>query len=68
MDIFRTEGTGFGIDFNSNDVDLISWGTASLTLPSCDHLNIDFTGTENDEEIGTLNYSRLAGVQGMTCE
>jgi hypothetical protein len=68
MEIFRTEGTSFGMDFNTNDIQTTSWGTAILSIPSCDHLNIDFTGTEITNETISLEYSRLAGIQGLVCE
>jgi hypothetical protein len=68
MEIFRTEGTGFGMDFNSNEIQNVNWGTATLTIPSCDHLNIEFTGSELTSETVSLEYSRLAGVQGLSCE
>ncbi len=67
MDIIRTDGASFGDDFNADDVERIVWGNATISIPSCDHLNMSFTSTENPVESGSLAYQRLANIEGLGC-
>ncbi len=68
FEVFRTEGAGFGLDFDPDDVNVISWGNATLTIPSCDHLNLNVTATENPNETSAFEYTRLAAVAGLSCD
>lgn len=68
FELFRTEGAGFGMDFNPDDVNVVSWGNATLTIPSCDHLNLDVAATENPLETSSFQFTRLAAVAGLGCD
>ena len=68
MDIIRTDGASFGVDFNADDVERIIWGNATISIPSCDHLNMSFTSSENPIESGSLTYQRLANIEGLNCD
>ncbi len=68
LDLFRTTGAGFGSDFDADDVTVIPWGKLTLTVPHCGFMNIDFTGSENSAESGSVQLSQLAGVGDLSCD
>lgn len=68
VNMIRSTGAGFGAEFNSEDVETIPWGSLTITIPSCGHMNMAFNGSEIADEFGTVAFAQLAGVGGLVCE
>ncbi len=68
ISMFRTSGGQFGDDFNADDVEVTPWGSVSVSIPTCGHMNMAFEGTENIDEFGTAQYTQLTGVGDLRCE
>jgi len=61
-----TAGTGFGANFNPDDVQTIEWGSAVFRFLSCTEMGFDWVN--NDGESGSYSYVRLVeGLLGESC-
>jgi hypothetical protein len=63
MDVMS--GTGFGDNFDPEDVIRDSWGTITFTFSSCDAGTAAYTSTNFGS--GSFNIGRLTTVTGMNC-
>lgn len=70
--VYYTSGGGFAGDFGST-VNLATWGTMSVSFPDCMHMAFSFDGhTANGDGgpggSGTRIWTRVADINGLTCE
>ena len=67
IDIFSTQGSGFGPEFNPENFELVPWGTVTLTIPSCNRIIIDY---RNNDEFGSGRQEliKLLGVADLDCD
>ncbi|WP_223788733.1 spondin domain-containing protein [Marinicella meishanensis] len=68
VNMLRTTGANFGIDFNAADVTAINWGNLTLSVPACGVIDMAYEGVENPTEVGTTQYRQLAGIEALRCE
>ena len=65
--------TGGGFAGNFSGVDQHVWGTMNISFPDCATMTFDFNGAASDvgggpAGQGSRTFSRLANVNGLTCE
>ena len=67
VELYSTAGTGFGDNFNSDDVIRTLWGTARISHPACGFMRFEWDG---GTEFGTgeLLMEHLVNVAGLGCE
>lgn len=66
-DLSRTSGPVFGAGFDTADLDVTRWGSASVRFdPDCMGAVLTYEGPEGYGS-GSLALSRLAGVSGLGC-
>jgi hypothetical protein len=66
MSLLRPVGTHFGAGFHASEVNRTAWGTATVTFPDCNHLQLSYTSTGFGA--GTLSLERLTQPIGTgTC-
>ena len=68
MDLFHTQGTGFGPMFNPDDVELIPWGDIRLSVPACGLLDASYASTDPDFGSADIQLELLVGIEGSPCE
>lgn len=66
-------GLGFAANFNPVDLDLHPWGQVSFEFPSCNEMYVDYAADPGLADgvpsgTGSLDYIRIANVNGLTCE
>ena len=66
IDVIRTEGTGFGQAFNSDDIQTVPWGTVTLSFPACDKIIVDYSSGEFGS--GRQELTKLLGVSDLACQ
>jgi hypothetical protein len=70
--VYYYTGGGFAGNFGAS-VDSHSWGTASLSWPDCNTLQLSYNGS-TDASIGgpsgsgTVTWQRLSDINGLNCE
>ena len=67
VELFSTAGTGFGDDFNADDVQVESWGFVTISHPTCDHMKVEWDGGP-EYGTGELLMQQLVNVAGLECE
>jgi hypothetical protein len=66
LDLVETSGAGFGSQFRSQDVVNTPWGSAALSFPSCDTLQLTYQKLSG--ETGTLTLGRgLSRLEPAQC-
>jgi hypothetical protein len=60
-----TSGTGFGDNFNPDDVVYDDWGTITFTFSSCNAGTAAYVS--NDFGDGTFNIVRITSISGLSC-
>ncbi len=67
--VYPASTTGFGSQFDPNEVDLQPWGTLTLEYqPGCSMVNVSYSSTVAGYGNGTLSYQRLTQPAGTTCD
>lgn len=66
FDLLEVSGTGFGEDFNPDDLEISDFGVISLEFDSC-HTGTAVWETQDDQS-GLFNLQRItAGLHGVSC-
>lgn len=68
MDLFRTQGTGFGAMFDPDDVELIPWGEIRISVPTCGFLDASYAGIDPDFGSAEIQLELLVGIAGSPCQ
>jgi hypothetical protein len=67
--VYPASSTGFGSQFNADEIDLQPWGTVTLEyLPGCDQVTVTYNSVIAGFGTGILNYQRLSRLAGITCD
>ncbi|TDR23872.1 choice-of-anchor Q domain-containing protein [Marinicella litoralis] len=67
--LYPTATTGFGSQFNSNEIQFSSWGEVTIThKPGCNEIDISYHSTVSGYGSGELNHVRLTQPAGITCD
>lgn len=64
---YPAASTSWGRNFNPNEINLLPWGTFTLTWTDCNTLVFDYDSTVSGYGSGTLNYRRLTRLAGTSC-
>jgi hypothetical protein len=67
VEVFSTSGTGFGDEFNAEDVHRELWGTITVSHPACGLMIVDWDGGLVFGT-GQLLMEQLVNVAGLECE
>lgn len=59
--------TGFGSNFDPDEVDLEPWGTVTLDYNSCNEINFSFESVVDGFGSGAYTYQRLTQPAGTQC-
>ncbi len=66
---YPAQTTGFGSQFNSNEIDLQPWGTISMVYqPGCNNITINYNSIIAGFGNGSYSYQRLTRPAGTTCD
>ena len=65
--LFTTSGTGWGANFNPDDVVLTAWGVLEIIFASCGSAVLNYDSSAGFGA-GTLNLERLSTLMGIPCE
>jgi hypothetical protein len=73
VDTYYITGLGFAGDFSQDDRTLNPWGQVSFEFPTCNTMFVDYQSDSGlpagiPAGTGSLDYSRIANVNGLTCE
>lgn len=63
-----TNGTGFGTDFISDNVNRTDWGELTFSFPSCDSGTLQYNSALPGFGSGSLEMTRLTNTQGLVCQ
>lgn len=67
--VYPASTTGFGSQFDPNEIDLQPWGTLTLEYqPGCSQVNVSYSSTVAGFGNGTYNYQRLTQPAGTVCD
>lgn len=67
--LYPASTTGFGSQFNPDEVNLQPWGTLILEYQAgCSNINVNYNSVVNGYGSGTLSYQRLTQPAGTTCD
>ena len=67
--VYPASTTGFGSQFNPDEVDLQPWGTLSVEYqPGCSNVGVSYNSTVAGFGSGDLSYQRLTQPAGTTCD
>lgn len=72
IDLFHTSGGGFGGNFGAN-VNRHPWGSVTVSFPDCNTARFTYAARSGLPQSvpsgnGTHNWTRLANINGLTCE
>ena len=59
VDLSITEGTGFGTNFNADDVNVTPWGQLSIAFTSCGTAEVSFNSLDSTFGSGNMSVQRL---------
>lgn len=73
VDTFYITGLGFAGNFNQDDRVINPWGQVRFEFPNCNTMFVDFQSDVGLADgipagSGSLDYTRLGNVNGLTCE
>lgn len=73
VETYYNTGLGFAGNFNQDDRVLNPWGQVTFEFPTCNTMWVDYQSDSGLPEgipagSGQLDYSRIANVNGLTCE
>jgi hypothetical protein len=67
--VYPASTTGFGSQFNADEIDLQPWGTLSIVYqPGCNRVVVNFNSVIAGFGADSLNYQRLTQPAGVTCD
>lgn len=67
-DVFIAGGGVFGPGFDSDDVELVPWGSMEFTFDSCGTGTMSYVSTKGGEfGSGSLDLERITGLAGVPC-
>lgn len=65
VEMFITSGTGFGDNFNPDDVVTKGWGTMTFTFSACREGTAEYVS--DDFGSGSYNIERITSISGLSC-
>lgn len=65
--VYPAASTGWGRNFDPDEIDLQSWGTFTLTWTACNDLTFAWNSTVSGYGSGTHAYRRLTSLAGTNC-
>ena len=66
--LYPSQFTGFGSNFDPNEVVLDDWGTMTLEYDGCDALVLSYDSSLAGFGQGSYNYQRLTSISGANCD
>jgi hypothetical protein len=68
VDVIRTSGTGWGSDFNKDDVVREVVGSMSFEFSDCDSASVEFTPGDTSLSAFSTDIVRLTNIAGRDCQ
>lgn len=65
--LFTTQGTGWGANFDADDVTTIAWGTLEIIFNGCGEAILNYVSSAGFGS-GTQNLTRLTKLMGIGCQ
>lgn len=67
--LYPTSTTGFGSEFDANEIQFSNWGTLSITHQAgCNGIDVSYNSTVPSYGSGALSQVRLTQPEGVTCD
>jgi plastocyanin len=66
--VLLNDGAKFPPNFLASDVTTTQWGSMTFTFTDCNHGTVSWNSTLPGYGTGTLEISRLSGLDGLTCQ
>ncbi len=67
VEVFRTRGANFGVDFDPSAVQRERVGTMNFTFSSCNGGQVDFISDVSDLSAFSTDINRLTNISGLDC-